>query len=55
MATVDRVETLKAKHAALDAALHSENTRPHPDDTAIAELKRQKLLLKDKIKGLVRQ
>jgi hypothetical protein len=55
MATVDRVETLKAKHAAVDAALQTENTRPHPDETAIAALKRQKLLLKDKIKGLGRQ
>ncbi len=55
MATVDRVETLKAKHAAVDAALHSENTRPHPDDSAITSLKRQKLLLKDKIKGLARE
>jgi hypothetical protein len=55
MATVDRVETLKAKHAALDAALQAESTRPHPDDSAIAELKRQKLKLKDTIKGLARQ
>jgi hypothetical protein len=55
MATADRVETLKAKHAALDAALQAENTRPHPDDSAIAELKRQKLKLKDTIKGLARQ
>ena len=55
MATADRVETLKAKHAALDAALQLEHTRPHPDDAAIAELKRQKLKLKDTIKGLTRQ
>jgi hypothetical protein len=52
MATVDRVETLKAKHAALEAALQDENNRPHPNDAAIAELKRQKLKLKDTIKGL---
>ena len=55
MATVDRVETLKAKHAAIDEALHAESTRPHPDETAIASLKRQKLKLKDTIKGLARQ
>ncbi|MGE0660046.1 MAG: YdcH family protein [Reyranellaceae bacterium] len=55
MATVDRVETLKAKHAALEAALQEENTRPHPDETAIAALKRQKLKLKDTIKVLARQ
>ena len=52
MATVDRVETLKAKHAALDAALQAKTNRPHPNDSAIAELKRQKLRLKDTIKGL---
>lgn len=55
MATVDRVETLKAKHAALEAALQEETTRPHPDDTAITELKRQKLRLKDTIEDLTRQ
>ena len=52
MATAERVETLKAKHAALEAALQEEHNRPHPDDVAIAELKRQKLKLKDTIKGL---
>ncbi len=55
MATVDRVEALKAKHAALEVALQEETTRPHPDDTAIAELKRQKLRLKDTIKDLTQQ
>ena len=55
MATVDRVETLKAKHAALEAALQEETSRPHPDDVAIAELKRQKLKLKDTIKGLTQE
>lgn len=52
MATADRVETLKAKHAALDQALQAETTRPHPDDNAIATLKRQKLKLKDTLKTL---
>ena len=54
MATVDRVESLKAKHAELEAALQEETNRPARDETAIATLKRQKLRLKDTIKVLAR-
>lgn len=52
MPTLDRIETLKHKHAAIEAALQMENARPHPDDDLVSQLKRQKLKLKDTIKDL---
>lgn len=54
MPTLDRIETLKHKHAAIEAALQAENARPHPDDDLVHQLKRQKLKLKDTIKELSR-
>jgi hypothetical protein len=45
----DRIESLKGKHASLDATLQSEVTRPLPDDNLIHDLKRQKLRIKDEI------
>ena len=53
MSSDDRVEALKAKHAALEAALGEENRRPHPDSNAISELKRQKLKIKDELHRIV--
>jgi hypothetical protein len=49
MAVEQRIETLKATHASVEAALHAENTRPHPDDVRIRDLKRAKLRIKDEI------
>lgn len=49
MNVTERIEALKARHAALDNAIQEENTRPHPDDTRIHDLKRQKLKIKDEI------
>ena len=43
---------LVAKHAGLDARLHAERSRPAPDDATIAELKKQKLKLKEMIARL---
>ncbi|MHA6722695.1 YdcH family protein [Sphingomonas sp. RS2018] len=40
---------LEAKHATLDARIAEEQGRPAPDQAAIAELKRQKLRLKEEI------
>jgi hypothetical protein len=54
MPTPDRIETLKHKHAALEAALQAENARPHPDDDLLTDLKRRKLRLKDTMLGLAR-
>jgi len=50
----ERIEALKAKHAALDNAIREENNRPHPDDTKIHDLKRQKLKIKDEIAQMTR-
>ena len=49
MSISDHVESLKNKHAKLESKIESENSRPHPDDGLIADLKRRKLKLKDKI------
>lgn len=43
------VESLKAKHAGIDARLHEEQSRPAPDDATIRQLKREKLRIKEEI------
>ena len=53
MSSDDRVDALKAKHAALDLALAEENRRPHPDAAALSELKREKLRIKDELQRIV--
>jgi hypothetical protein len=45
---------LKAKHAALEAAIEDETNRPLPDTTRIHDLKRQKLKIKDEIAQISR-
>jgi hypothetical protein len=54
MATTHSLDNLKAKHAQLENALEQENHRPHPDDVLIADLKRQKLKIKDQIAEMTR-
>ncbi len=49
MSTVDQIESLKEKHASLEQKISQECLRPHPDDDAICNLKKQKLQLKDQI------
>lgn len=49
MSLEEQVESLKTKHQALETAIDKENNRPHPDDAAIAHLKKQKLRIKDKL------
>ena len=44
-----KIESLRAQHAALEAQLDKESSRPHPDDCSISELKREKLRIKDEI------
>jgi hypothetical protein len=44
--------SLEAKHANLDAQLSQENSRPAPDDTLIARLKKEKLRIKQLIAGI---
>ncbi len=45
----ERIDALKAKHAALDVAIQEETNRPLPDDNRIHDLKRQKLKIKDEM------
>lgn len=52
MTSEDRIATLRARHASLEAELQMETSRPHPDDNHISEIKRQKLRIKDEIQKL---
>ncbi|HMA51983.1 MAG TPA: YdcH family protein [Magnetospirillaceae bacterium] len=52
MSLHDRVESLKDKHAALDAALTAETRRPQLSPTAVSEMKRKKLRIKDELERL---
>ena len=52
MTVAEHVDALRAKHATLKHAVEQENQRPHPDDLHIAELKREKLRIKDEIARL---
>lgn len=52
MSLGERIEALKAKHRALEAAIEEQNSRPHPDDIEIVRLKKQKLQVKDEIAAL---
>ncbi|BBK33324.1 hypothetical protein EDC65_0066 [Stella humosa] len=54
MATLDRIEALRRQHSTLDTKLGDEEHRPLPDETIVAELKRQKLRIKDEINQLSR-
>ena len=44
--------TLAARHAQLEASVLSEGKRPVPDSVRIAELKREKLRLKEEMAQL---
>jgi hypothetical protein len=46
------VASLKAQHAELERELNEENSRPMPDAAHVAELKREKLRLKDEMSRL---
>jgi hypothetical protein len=52
MALDAHIEELSGKHRALDKQIQEEMTKPSSDDIRIAELKRQKLLLKDRMTRL---
>lgn len=54
MAFEDRIESLRSKHQALEAALKMECQRPHPDDVILATIKKAKLRLKDEMVRLAR-
>lgn len=44
-----RIESLRSKKASLEKALEAESKRPYPDSGALADMKRQKLRIKDEL------
>ncbi|MBT4890776.1 MAG: YdcH family protein [Rhodospirillales bacterium] len=52
MSFIEQVDTLKAKHHALEDEIDTEKNRPHPDDLMIADLKKQKLKIKDQLEEI---
>jgi hypothetical protein len=48
------LESLKIKHADLEAKIAAEECRPHPDDDFIHDLKKQKLRIKDELFSIQR-
>jgi hypothetical protein len=49
MSVEDHIQSLKSKHAALEAEIEEESQRPRPDEIRLHELKREKLRIKDEI------
>ncbi|MDE0255275.1 MAG: YdcH family protein, partial [Rhodospirillaceae bacterium] len=49
MSVDPRIEALKARHHTLEQSIADEEARPLPNDLHIAELKKQKLRIKDEI------
>ena len=47
-----RMESLKGRHATLEAKIADEDLRPRPDTAAISRLKREKLRLKEELDRL---
>ena len=52
MNMTSHLDTLRAKHEALEQKIEEEQKRPGSDDLVIATLKRQKMQLKDEIAKL---
>ena len=49
MAEEEFVSQLKDEHAGLELAIKNELARPYPNETALQELKRKKLRIKDEL------
>jgi len=52
MALEQRIESLKKRHAEVEASLHQEESRPAQDPAKVLQLKQEKLKLKDEIAKL---
>ena len=52
MSFEDHVSALRTRHAELQTRLDEEQSHAHPDDTVIAEIKKQKLKIKDELAAL---
>lgn len=49
MSLLDHIEALRNRHRSLEEAIDREVRRPLPNPEAVADLKRQKLRIKDEI------
>jgi hypothetical protein len=49
MSLKERMDSLKARHAAVDAQIQDEVQRPLPNSDEITRLKREKLRIKDEL------
>jgi uncharacterized protein len=49
MAVSSHLASLAAKHAQLESQIAAENQRPYPDSSVLAQLKKEKLKLKDEM------
>lgn len=49
MSMTERIDALKEKHHSLEAKIEREESRPHPDDVFVHNLKKQKLKIKDEL------
>ena len=52
MSLQSRVESLKARHADLEARIAEEDLRPRPDPQSLSKLKVEKLRLKEEMERL---
>lgn len=52
MSVSAHLDQLAQRHASLEKALDEEAHRPHPDEMRIAQIKREKLKLKDEMERL---
>ena len=52
MTEAENIEVLKSKHHEIDNKIEAENGRPYPDDIIVADLKRQKLKIKDELASM---
>lgn len=52
MSAAEHIAALKAKHAELEQMLQDEVNHPHPNDVLIADIKKQKLRIKDQLAQL---
>jgi len=52
MSQTERIQALRERHEALETKIDVESNRPHPNDMTVAELKKQKLRIRDEIEEL---
>ena len=50
-----QADSIASKHAALHAMIDEEEHRPHPNESLLHQLKKEKLRLKDELAGHIDQ